>query len=75
MILLVFAGVALLVAAWLYSLSGTIEEKRQKLKNNRGITRGQSNFRKNMTVYAKYGAFVLIGLAVIAAWLHFGFGL
>ncbi len=75
MILLGFAGVAVIVAAWLYWLSGTIEERRVKLKNNRGITRGQSAFRKNMTVFAKYASYVLAGLAVVAVWLHFGFGL
>ncbi len=75
MIFLAFAILAAAGGAWLYWLSGTIEAKRQKLKNKRGITRGQSAFRKNATVFAKYGSYVLGCLAIFSAWLHFGLGL
>ncbi len=75
---MIFVGLAVvlaLLAVWLYGLSGAIEEKRQKLKNHRGITRGQSAFRKNMTVFTKYASYVSGCLAIFAAWLHFGIGL
>jgi len=75
---MIFLGLAVgsaVLAAWFYSLSGTIEEKRQKLKNRRAITREQSSFRKNMTVWSKYGAYVMGCLAIFLAWLHFGLGL
>jgi len=75
---MMFLGIAVaaaIAAGWLFWLSGAIEEKRQKLKNQRGITRGQSATRKTMTVGAKYGSYALACLAVAAAWLHFGFGL
>jgi hypothetical protein len=75
MIFLGLAVVSALLAAWFYSMSGTIEEKRQKLKNHRAITRGQSAFRKNMTVWSKYAAYVLVCLAIFLTWLHFGLGL
>ena len=75
MIVLAFAAVSLVVAGWLYWLSGAIEEKRQKLKNNRGITRGQSAGRKTMTVVAKNASYVFGCLAILAVWLHFGLGL
>ena len=75
---MIFVGLAVvlvLAAIWLFSLSGTIEEKRQKLKNHRGITRGQSTTRKNMTVFTKNAAYVLGCLAILSLWLHFGLGL
>jgi NADH:ubiquinone oxidoreductase subunit len=75
MIFLGMAAAAAIAAGWFYWLSGAIEERRQKLKNQRGITREQSATRKNLTVVAKYTSYVLAGLAVLAAWLHFGFGL
>ena len=75
MIFVGLAAVLLVAAGWLFWLSGTIEDKRQKLKNHRGITRGQSNTRKTMTVVAKNASYVLVGLAVLSLWLHFGIGL
>lgn len=75
MIFVGLAAVMVIAAFWLYSLSGTIEEKRQKLKNHRNITREQSATRKTMTVASKNAAYVLAGLAVLALWLHFGLGL
>ena len=75
MIFLGFAVASAIAAGWLFWLSGAIEERRQKLKNQRGITRGQSATRKTMTVVAKYASYVLACLAVLATWLHFGFGL
>ncbi len=75
---MIFVGLAVIMgiaAFWSYSLSGTIEEKRQKLKNHRGITRAQSSGRKTMTVVAKNGAYVLGCLAILCLWLHFGLGL
>ena len=75
MIFVGLAAVMLFAAFWLYSLSGTIEEKRQKLKNHRNITREKSATRKTMTVVSKNASYVLVGLAVLALWLHFGLGL
>jgi len=75
MIFVGLAGVSAILAVWFYSLSGTIEEKRVKLKNHRAITREQSALRKTMTVWAKYGAYVLGSLAIFLLWLHFGLGL
>ncbi len=75
MIFIGLAAVFLVAAGWLYWLSGTIEEKRQKLKNNRGITRGQSSTRKTMTVVSKNASYVLGSLAILSLWLHFGLGL
>lgn len=75
MIFLGLAGLSVVVAAWLYWLSGAIEEKRQQLKNKRGITRERSAARKTMTVVAKNASYVFGGVAILAAWLHFGLGL
>ena len=75
MIFVGLAAVMVITAIWLFSLSGTIEEKRQKLKNHRGITRSQSATRKTMTVVSKKAAYVLGCLAVLCLWLHFGLGL
>ncbi len=75
---MIFLGLALalaIAAVWFYQMSGTIEDKRQKLKNHRGITRGQSAFRKKLTVYSKYAAYVAGCAAIFVAWLHFGLGL
>jgi len=75
MIFVGLAAVLLVAAGWLYWLSGAIEEKRQKLKNHRGITREQSSTRKTMTVVSKNASYVVGFLAIFSLWLHFGLGL
>lgn len=70
-----FAVAAAIAAGWLFWLSGAIEEKRQKLKNRRGITRERSAFRKTLTIGTKYASYGLACVSAVAAWLHFGFGL
>lgn len=75
MIFVGLAAIMVIAAIWLFSLSGTIEEKREKLKNHRSITREQSAARKTMTVISKKAAYALGGLAILCLWLHFGLGL